>query len=70
MGLSVGRKVCEIAGSHNCEKNAFGVTVARPSWRRKVWVRIPLVFKVIVVDSQRKDCLDLGSNPNRSTNDK
>lgn len=57
----------KIAVLYGFEKNAFGVTVARLSWRQKVWVRIPVVFKVMVVDNQRKDCLDLGSNPNRST---
>ena len=60
-----------IAVLYGFEKNAFGVTgqhTHRADGRS--WVRVPQVFKVIVVDSQRKDCLDLGSNPNRSTNDK
>lgn len=29
---------------------------ARPSWRRKVWVRVPLVFKVMAVDSHLNVC--------------
>lgn len=46
----------KIAVLYGFEKNAFGVTVARLSWRQKVWVRIPVVFKVMVVDSHLNVC--------------